>query len=381
MVHREVRRTSIRKVFVVGIIGYVFVIFLLAMLTTIEQGRYFSSRQLHSWSTNIQKELLGSFFTYENRYFSVPETETFAGVTISNMLFEFATRVNLQEPRTLLVRELPGLASFDGNIVVAGDGADITSMPIESAPPLDVLMEEREAIRKPLEIMGGADKQSSSSSQAPIAHIVHTHSRESFLPELESSENVAFHPEVNITLVGQRLGEKLKEKGVPTLVDTTDVEKKLQENNWEYHRSYDISREVVQEAMAENDQLQLFFDIHRDSQPRDITTVTINNETIARTMFVIGENNPNYEKNLEMAKDLHHRLQENYPGLSRAVITKGGHGSNGRYNQDLSEHSILIEIGGMENTLEEAFRAADILAEVISEQYFENQSEEGGKEE
>lgn len=373
MVHR-VRRTSLRKVFIIGVIGYVFMMFLLVMLTSIEQGRYFSSRQLHFWSTNIQKELLGSFFTYENRYFSVPEMETFAGMTLSNMLFEFATRVSFQEPRTFLVRELPGLASFDGTIVIAGDGTDITSMPIESAPPLDVLMAEREATRKPLEITEGADKHTFP-SEAPIAHIVHTHSRESFLPELEGSDNIAFHPEVNITLVGQRLGEKLEEKGIPTYVDRTDIEKKLHENGWDYHRSYDISREMVEEAMAQHEELELFFDIHRDSQPREVTTVTMNNETIARTMFVIGENNPHYEKNLEMAKDLHKRLEESYPGLNRAVITKGGVGSNGRYNQDLSEKSILIEIGGVENTLEEAFRAADILAEVISEQYFEQKEE------
>ncbi|MFK4997951.1 stage II sporulation protein P [Bacillus sp. N9] len=45
--------------------------------------------------------------------------------------------------------------------------------------------------------------------------------------------------------------------------------------------------------------------------------------------------------------------------------------NNGIYNQDLYDKSLVIEIGGVDNTLEELNRSVDALAEVISEYYWE----------
>ena len=64
-------------------------------------------------------------------------------------------------------------------------------------------------------------------------------------------------------------------------------------------------------------------------------------------------------------------LEEAYPGLSKGVITKEGPNSNGVYNQDLLDTSMLIEIGGYENTLEEMYRSADAIAEIFTEFYFD----------
>ncbi len=41
------------------------------------------------------------------------------------------------------------------------------------------------------------------------------------------------------------------------------------------------------------------------------------------------------------------------------------------YNQDLSTHSIIIEVGGVDNTMEEMYRTTDALAEVIAEYYWQ----------
>ncbi|SDI85198.1 stage II sporulation protein P [Alteribacillus bidgolensis] len=373
----SLNRTSFKQIIIACLTGYLFIMFLVAVLTSVEQDKYFSSRNLHAWSSHVQNELLAAFFIYENRYFL--NADEITNPAVSSMVFEFVTRLDIKDPRTLLGQELPGFASFDGKIIVAGDGTDFTNMPVESAPPMEVLMEEREATSKRLEIAEETEDSPNqeAAGENPIAHIIHSHSRESYLPELEEGTEVAFHPEVNITLVGERLGKELEKRGISTQVNKTDIEQKLHENGWDFPQSYDVSREVLQEAISQNEELELFFDLHRDSQTRDVTTVTINGETLARTMFVIGENNPDYEKNLEMATDLHNKLEENYPGLSRGVITKGGSGSNGRYNQDLSENSVLVEMGGMENNLEETYRTTEILAEVISEQYFEAESVEG----
>lgn len=78
-----------------------------------------------------------------------------------------------------------------------------------------------------------------------------------------------------------------------------------------YHQSYDYARRVVQQAQANNEDLSFMIDIHRDAQPRNITTTEINGQKAAKIMFVIGGEHENYEKNLAFAAELHERIEEN----------------------------------------------------------------------
>ena len=57
--------------------------------------------------------------------------------------------------------------------------------------------------------------------------------------------------------------------------------------------------------------------------------------------------------------------------LSRGVFTKKGAGTNGKFNQDLSENAILVEFGGVDNTFEELYNSAEALADVISDYYWQ----------
>jgi stage II sporulation protein P len=154
-------------------------------------------------------------------------------------------------------------------------------------------------------------------------------------------------------------------------VNTTNFTKQVLEKDMKYWQSYDVSRPAVQQAMKQNKEIKLVFDLHRDSFGKKVTTVTINGQKYARTAFVIGAENPSYEKNLAMAKELSSRLDKKYPGLNRMIAKKKGKGMDGNYNQDLSSQSILIEIGGYENNLEELNRTATALADVISEYYYQ----------
>ena len=347
-----------------------------SVLTAFEPEYSISSSSVNAWSAFVSSEALVHMIGTENPYFTQVLPESSKAPNISAIAFEMVTSINPEDPRSLLGRELPGFALFDGKIIVAGEGTNYTTMPIESAPPLEVMMAEREASQESLNRLD----QESDGSQSPevstngrkVVHIVHSHNRESFLPELKETD-IAFHQTVNITLVGERLGRELEARGIGSDVDNSDIGKILSKRDWVYGQSYDASREIVKEAIKNNDDLEFFFDVHRDAQPRNITTVTINGVEYARTMFVIGENHSNSEKNEQFAAELHKMIDERYPGLSRGVITKGGTGSNGRYNQDLSKNSILIEIGGVDNTLEEAYRTAEAFAEVFSEFYWGDQ--------
>ena len=44
---------------------------------------------------------------------------------------------------------------------------------------------------------------------------------------------------------------------------------------------------------------------------------------------------------------------------------------NGVYNQDVSNKAMLIEIGGVDNDLNELYRSVDAFTEVFSEYYWE----------
>ncbi len=375
----SLNRTSLKRMAILVIVGIMALFIITGMLTAFEPGYGISSTTVHAWSSYVSSDALMYMMGTENPYFTQVLPAESEPPKISSLVFELATSLNPDDPRSLLGRELPGFALFDGKIIVAGEGTDYTNMPIESAPPMEVMMAEREASQESLDKLDKLNEDFStpevSTDGRKVVHIIHSHSRESFLPELKDTNvpNQAFHPEVNITLVGERLGRELEKRGIGVEVDTSDIGTMLSERNWVYGQSYDASREIVKEAMSRNNDLEFFFDLHRDAQPREITTVTINGVEYARTLFIIGENNKNFEKNLKLAAELHDLIDEKYPGLSRAVILKPASGNNGRYNQDLSPNSILVEFGGIENTLEETFRSAEAFAEVFSEFYWNAQ--------
>ena len=83
-------------------------------------------------------------------------------------------------------------------------------------------------------------------------------------------------------------------------------------------------------------------------------------------MLVVSKTSDNYEANKEFANRIHKKLEQLYPGLSRGVIEKGVNPQN-TYNQDVHDQSVLLNIGGVENTLVESYRTTDALAEVMKE--------------
>ncbi|MCU9614696.1 stage II sporulation protein P [Caldibacillus lycopersici] len=325
----------------------------------------------------VQSETLLKMMSSENHYFS-QNVETEDTSILSNML-EIATNINIKDVRSLIFDEVPGLFAMTSDIIVAGEGTDFTNLPIESSPPLEELLKDREVVEGSLDNLDDGDKEEQPPSiekpKKNTVFIYHSHSRESFIPHIKdtSGASTAQHKDINITLVGKRLGEKLMEKGIGTVVDTTDIPTVLSEHGWEYWQSYDASREVVQEALAQNDDFVYLFDIHRDSAQWKTTTTTMNGKNYAKLYFVLGESNPNYKKNEEFAKELNAMIKEKYPKLTRGIFRKDNSGgNNGVYNQDLSPDSILIEIGGPENTLEEMYNTVDLLADIIAEHYWED---------
>lgn len=246
--------------------------------------------------------------------------------------------------------------------------------PLPPADPqalMDIVDNSRAAVPEqhpPVASSGERTHGLGASNAAKRVFIYHTHNRESFLPELKPGLRFdeAQDDEINVTLAGRRLAEKLEELGIGAVVSDTDYPSVIENFNW--NESYRYSLETVKEAFAAHPELEYYLDIHRDAGPRRTTTVTIDGVDYAQLYFIIGQGNPNWEQNERLASDIHNRLEEAYPGISRGVWSKqAGSGNNGEYNQSFSPGSLLIEVGGVENSLEEVYRTIDVLAKVLAD--------------
>lgn len=322
------------------------------------------------------------FFGTENKHFT-QGNKNLQEVSITKVGFQIATNIKINDIKTFFERELPGFSEFNTNIQVAGQGTNITTLPIESSPPSDVLLNQKESGSNTQNQNGSSQSDTASppggtTGGKKVVYIYHTHSWESFLPLLQNAttpdEAVSSNNSVNIVGVGDMLAKDLADKGIGVDHSTVNATEKLHERGWDYNNAYQFSREGVQAAMATDADLKFMFDVHRDSQRKELTTATINNKNYARLDFIVGEANPNYQQNLEFAKELHALCEKKYPGLSRGIFSKSKNFGNGNYNQDLSPRAMLIEVGGVDNNSEELKNAMEAFADIFSQYYWEKKN-------
>ena len=70
---------------------------------------------------------------------------------------------------------------------------------------------------------------------------------------------------------------------------------------------------------------------------------------------------------MKFTEELNNKLNEKYPGLSRGIYKKKGPGVNGVYNQDFDPNTILIEVGGEENTIDEVYNSCRAISIILTE--------------
>lgn len=373
-----VQGTSILKI-CGGFLLFLLLIFSISgVLTSLKPEFRISSSSVNTATNKVTGKMLYHLLGWENHHLLQALGEEKDKPTLMNFVFKLSTNINLDDPRSLLGRELPSFSIYDSKIVVASEGTDYTNMPMESTPPLEVLRAEQEATLQNTE---NIDPPPGDGNQVPdtglttgdrkVVHLYFTHNRESYLPYLKgiTDPNAAYHSKLNVTKIGDKLKEELESRGIGTSIDKTDINTVLNEKDLTYEYSYSETRPIVKEAMAGNKDMQYLIDIHRDANRKKDTTLTINGKNYAKLAFVVGKKHANYEKNLQLAEKLHKLINDKYPGLSRAVIVKTG--GNAVYNQDLSENAMLIEFGGVDNTFEELYLSAGALADVFSDFYWQ----------
>ena len=206
----------------------------------------------------------------------------------------------------------------------------------------------------------------SNSNSLPLIYIYNSHQTEEYLP----SNFIESEIKPTVMMADYIMEDIFNKNNFNTIVEERSIKQKLNENNWKYYRSYDASRIYIDDTKTNNPSIKYFIDVHRDSLKRDKTTVEINGKSYAKTIFLIGLENDNYNENLEFTTKINDKLNEKYPNLSKGIYKKGGEGVNGVYNQDNSKYTILLEIGGPENNTTEVLNStlafADCFMEVMS---------------
>lgn len=195
----------------------------------------------------------------------------------------------------------------------------------------------------------------------PLVYIYNSHQLENY--NNYNLEIYGITP--NVLMASYLLKEKLNQKGISTIVEDTNMTEFLELNNWDYTKSYRASRIFMLDKQNTYSSLKYYIDIHRDSVSKNISTITINNKDYARILFVVGLEHDNYQKNLDLANDINSLFNKYYEGLSRGVLKKEGINVDGIYNQDISPYSMLIEIGGVDNNIDEVMNTINAITDIL----------------
>ena len=197
--------------------------------------------------------------------------------------------------------------------------------------------------------------------------LLFTHSHEAYHPIVKEviGVNANYDPSTNITDTSDLITHHFQLNNAQVDLLQYDNMKEMKVTNRPFYQAYAAIRPVLQKQLNTKP-YDLVLDIHRDSAKHKITTLESNNESFARIAFVVGAGHSNYKLNEAYAKALSAEVNKIVPNISRGVMTKTKDDGNGIYNQDLSSKSILIELGGIQNTQEEINRTLAVIAKAVS---------------
>ncbi len=208
-------------------------------------------------------------------------------------------------------------------------------------------------------------------SADPQVLIVHTHATESYMLEerdyyttadaSRSTDNA-----VNMVAIGEIMAQKVKDAGFGVIHDGT------LHDYPSYTGSYTASAKTINSYLKKYPSIKIVIDVHRDAvtdgSNKTKLITDINGKNAAQVMLVMGSetgsvsNFPGWKKNLRLAMLYHQKIETMYPGLARPILLMSK-----KYNQNLTNGSMLIEIGTDANTLDEAKYSAELVGNSLAE--------------
>lgn len=201
----------------------------------------------------------------------------------------------------------------------------------------------------------------------PQVLIIHTHGSEAYSSDPAYSD---YKPtdmfrtgdaRYSVIRVGDELTACLKKDGIAVIHDRGIYDSPS------YTGSYAKSGDEIAKYLQKYPSISVVLDVHRDAiGSGDVVYKTVaetGGEAAAQVMLVAGtdENglyHPNWQENLKFALYLQQKALEKHPTLMRPIALK-----KGRFNQQLTKGSIIVEVGSSGNTLSEALCAVRLFAE------------------
>lgn len=157
------------------------------------------------------------------------------------------------------------------------------------------------------------------------------------------------------------LGKKLEEKGIKVVLETNDFSSYLKSKGLDYNKSYVASYKYLNDALVNYGGFDLCIDFHRDSIPREASIINIQDKTYAKAMMVVGGLGKNASNVTTISTTLTDIINTSANGMMRSVMTREAY-----YNQEVTQNTILMEVGGDVNSFEEIQNSLDVIAEGIA---------------
>jgi len=199
---------------------------------------------------------------------------------------------------------------------------------------------------------------------APQVLILHTHTTESYMlynrDYYTATDSSHSNDETkNMVAIGTVFEQKLNAAGIKV------IHSKVVHDYPSYSGSYDKSAETINAVLKEHKSIKVVLDLHRDSIAdgsggKIKPVASIGGKNAAQVMLVMGNNYSTWKNNFSLAARFHQTMQVMYPGLARPISLY-----NKKYNQNLSNGAMLIEIGTDANTLDEALYGAQLAANAL----------------
>lgn len=199
----------------------------------------------------------------------------------------------------------------------------------------------------------------------PSVLIVHTHTSEAYAESdgARSSDN-----EKNVVRIGEIVKERLENAGIDVIHDIT-------RNDYPaYNGSYNKALGVIQRNVAENPDIQVVLDIHRDYTARTQgedeiqlkPVADINGKKTSQVMLVVGTDNsglnhPSWRHNLAFAVKINEELQKVSEKIARPINIR-----KERFNQHITLGSLILEVGAASNSLKESENAGVLIGDAIA---------------
>ena len=203
-------------------------------------------------------------------------------------------------------------------------------------------------------------------SAGPQVLIMHTHGTESYArdgtePYTETGVARTTDTGYNMIRVGDEIARIFTEMGLNVLHDTSLYDYPS------YNDAYTNARAGIEAYLQQYPTIQMVLDVHRDALVDSDGTIykpvlQIDGVKTAQVMLLVGTDDagatfPDWTEHLALAMEIQQQMNSLWPGLARPITLR-----TARFNQQLTKGSLLVEVGGHGNSLEEALAGARLFA-------------------